>query len=70
MTTGSPRLNPPERLSGVPVPPEIEIAPGRPWLTVEETNRLIRQQGLSLAVAQAWVLDELAAVIELEPERE
>ena len=47
MTTGSPRLNPPERLSGVPIPPEIEIAPGRPWLTVEETNRLIRQQGLS-----------------------
>jgi len=70
MSASSPRLNPPEQLSGVPIPPQIEIAPGRPWLTVEETNRLIRQQGLSLAVAQAWVLDEIAAVIELDPERE
>lgn len=69
MTT-SPRLNPPELLSGVPDRPLIEIAPGRPWLTVAEVNRLIRQQGLSLAVAQAWVLDELAAVIRLPPERE
>lgn len=61
----SPRLKPPERLSGVPDPPVVEIAPERPWLTVEETNRLIRQQGLSLAVAQAWVLDEIVSVIEL-----
>ena len=61
----SPRLNPPERLSGVPDPPVVEIAPERPWLTVEETNRLIRQQGLSLAVAQAWVLDEIVSVIDL-----
>lgn len=61
----SPRLNPPERLSGVPDPPVVEIAPERPWLTVEETNRLIRQQGLSLAVAQAWVLDEIVSVVEL-----
>jgi hypothetical protein len=61
----SPRLNPPERLSGVPDLPVVEIAPERPWLTVEETNRLIRQQGLSLAVAQAWVLDEIVSVIEL-----
>ena len=63
----SPRLNPPERLSGVPDPPVVEIAPERPWLTVEETNRLIRQQGLSLAVAQAWVLDEIVGGIELPP---
>jgi dTDP-glucose 4,6-dehydratase len=26
----SPRLNPPERLSGVPDPPVVEIAPDRP----------------------------------------
>jgi len=70
MDRSSPRSNPPERLSGVPDPPLIEIAPGRPWLTVEETNRLIRQQGLSLAVAQAWVLDEIAAVIHVQPEAE
>jgi len=68
--SAGPRLNPPELLSGVPDRPLIEIAPGRPWLTVAEINRLIRQQGLSLAVAQAWVLDELAAVIQLPPQRE
>jgi parvulin-like peptidyl-prolyl isomerase len=70
MSSSTPRTNPPERLSGVPDPPLIEIAPGRPWLTVEETNRLIRQQGLSLAIAQAWVLDEIVAVIPLQPETE
>ena len=66
----SPRTNTAEPLSGVPDPPCIEIAPGRPWLTLAETNRLLRQQGLSLAVAQAWVLDEIAAVIELSAEEE
>jgi parvulin-like peptidyl-prolyl isomerase len=60
----------PEPLSGVPEKPEIEIAAGRPWLSVNETNRLIRQQGLSLAVAQAWVLDELVQAIPLSPEEE
>ncbi|WP_398325100.1 peptidylprolyl isomerase [Vulcanococcus sp.] len=66
----SPRLQPPERLSGVPDLPVVEVAPERPWLTVAETNRLIRQQGLALAVAQAWVLDEIVQVIELPPEEE
>lgn len=66
----SPRLHPPERLSGVPDPPVVEIAPERPWLTVSETNRLIRQQGLSLAVAQAWVLDEIVTTIVLSPSEE
>ena len=61
----SPRLQPPERLSGVPEKPVVEISPQRPWLTLEETNRLIRQQGLSLAVAQAWVLDEVVSEIAL-----
>lgn len=61
----SPRLEPPERLSGVPEKPVVEISPQRPWLTLEETNRLIRQQGLSLAVAQAWVLDEVVSGIDL-----
>lgn len=68
--SNSPRLQPPERLSGVPDAPVVEVAPERPWLTVAETNRLIRQQGLALAVAQAWVLDEIVQVIELPPEEE
>jgi parvulin-like peptidyl-prolyl isomerase len=66
----SPRFNPPERLTGVPEPPVVEVAPERPWLTVAETNRLIRQQGLALAVAQAWVLDEIVQVIELPADQE
>jgi parvulin-like peptidyl-prolyl isomerase len=60
----------PEPLSGLPEKPEIEIAAGRPWLSVNELNRLIRQQGLSLAVAQAWVLDELVQAIALPSEEE
>jgi parvulin-like peptidyl-prolyl isomerase len=47
----------------------IEIPPGRPWLSVDETNRLMRQQGLVLAVAQAWLLDEVARSVTL-PEAE
>jgi parvulin-like peptidyl-prolyl isomerase len=66
----SPRLQPPELLSGVPERPVVEISPERPWLTINETNRLIRQQGLALAVAQAWVLDEIVSTIEITPERE
>ena len=66
----SPRQATPEPLSGVPDPPVVEIAPERPWLTVAETNRLIRLQGLSLAVAQAWVLDEVVSTITLEPAEE
>ena len=66
----SPRLSPPEFLTGVPEKPEIEISPQRPWLTVAEVNRLIRQQGLALAVAQAWILDEIVNVIELPADLE
>ena len=32
----SPRLEPPERLSGVPEKPVVEISPQRPWLTLEK----------------------------------
>ena len=66
----APRQAMPEPLSGVPEQPEIEIAAGRPWLSVNETNRLIRQQGLALAVAQAWVLDELVQAAPLQPDEE
>ena len=66
----SPRLQPPEPLTGVPDTPLVEIAPERPWLTIAETNRLIRQQGLALAVAQAWVLDEIVSTIDIGAERE
>lgn len=70
LTGPAPRQAMPEPLSGLPEKPEIEIAAGRPWLSVNELNRLIRQQGLSLAVAQAWVLDELVQAIALPSDEE
>ncbi|MEB3331070.1 MAG: peptidylprolyl isomerase [Synechococcaceae cyanobacterium] len=45
---------------------QIEIPPGRPLLPVEELNRLIRHQGLGLAITQAYVLDEINAAMALE----
>lgn len=46
--------------------PQIEIPPGRPLLPVEELNRLIRHQGLGLAITQAYVLDEISAAMPVE----
>jgi parvulin-like peptidyl-prolyl isomerase len=48
----------------------IEMPPGRPWLGVDELNRLMRQQGLALAIAQAWVLDEVVRSVELSAAEE
>lgn len=59
----------PEPLSGLPETPEVEITPGRPWLSVNETNRLARRHGLGAALAKAWVLEELLEAISLpDPE--
>lgn len=63
--TAAPRSTMPEPLSGLPETAAIEIAPGRPWLSVNETNRLARLHGLGAALAQAWVLDELLEAISL-----
>ena len=49
--------------------PLIEIPPGRPWLSLAELHRLMRHQGLVLAIAQAWVLDEVVRSVPLsDPE--
>ncbi len=53
-----------------PDPAPIELKPGVPWASPSELNRLLRQQGLCLAVAQAAVFDEIAQAIELERELE
>lgn len=50
--------------------PVIELMPGVAWASVDELNRLMRQQGLCLAVAQAAVLDEIAQVIPLPHDEE
>ena len=50
--------------------PVIELMPGVAWASVDELNRLMRQQGLCLAVAQAAVLDEIAQVISLPHDEE
>ncbi len=64
------RTNLPEPLSGVPEIPVVELAHQRPWLTLSETNRLIRQQGMATALARAWVLDELVRAIPLDAKQE
>lgn len=55
----------PEPLSGLPETAEVEISPGRPWLSVNETNRLARRHGLGPLLAQAFVLDQLLDTIPL-----
>lgn len=52
----------------VPGAPLLEIPAGRPLLSVGEMNRLMRQQGLVLAVAQAIVLDQAVQAVDLLPE--
>ena len=37
----------------------IELKPGVAWTTATELNRIARQQGLCLAMAQASVYDEI-----------
>jgi parvulin-like peptidyl-prolyl isomerase len=48
----------------------LELMPGVPWASPDELNRLMRQQGLCLAVAQAAVLDEIARAISLDHQDE
>lgn len=57
-------------LTGVSAPRQIAIAPGHPLLSVEETNRLLRQQGVALALAQGLVLDRVAQIVSMQPEEE
>jgi hypothetical protein len=57
-------------LTGVSAPRQIAIAPQRPLLSVEETNRLLRQQGVSLALAQGVVLDRVARRVPMAEEEE
>jgi parvulin-like peptidyl-prolyl isomerase len=64
------RANLPEPLSGVPEQPLVELGYGLPWITLNEINRLVRQQGVASALARAWVLDELLRAIPLTPERQ
>ena len=50
--------------------PCIELHPGIPWASCSELNRLLRQQGLCLAVAEAAILDQICQAIALPPEEE
>ena len=49
---------------------EIELHPGTPFCTSEELNRIARQQGLCLAIAQATIFDEICRNIGLPKELE
>ena len=44
---------------------EIELHPGLPHCDVATLNRIARQQGLCLAIAQAWVYDEICQAVPL-----
>lgn len=70
MSQATLRTDLPEPLSGLPEQAVVELPPGRPWLTLSETNRLVRQQGLAPLLARAWVLDELARAVPLDPQRQ
>ena len=48
----------------------IELMPGVPWASPEELNRLARQQGLCLAIAQASVFDEICQAVTLSQDEE
>ena len=48
----------------------IELKPGVPWAAPETLNRLARQQGLCLAIAQAAVYDEICQAITLSGDEE
>ena len=45
--------------------PLIELKPGQPFCTPAELNRIARQQGLSFAMAQAVVFDEICQAVAL-----
>ena len=45
----------------------VELLPGTPFCSTQELNRIARQQGLCLAIAQAVVLDEICRVVALAP---
>ena len=48
----------------------IELKPGLAWIPATELNRIARQQGLCLAMAQASGYDEICQVIGLPEEIE
>ena len=49
---------------------DIEVFPGTPFCDVETLNRIARQQGLCLAIAQASIYDEICGAITLTAELE
>ena len=50
----------------MPEAASIELKPGIPFCGVAELNRIARQQGLCLAIAQATVLDEICQAVDLD----
>ena len=49
---------------------QIELKPGVPFCGIGELNRIARQQGLCLAIAQAAVFDQICQAVALESELE
>ena len=60
----------PDRKQATNKPGWIELKPGVPWAPPRYLNRLARQQGLCLAIAQASVYDKICQAIRLNKEEE
>jgi hypothetical protein len=56
----------PPAAPGPPPEQRIELLPGYPFCTPAELNRIARQQGLCLAIAQASVFDEICRAVPLD----
>ncbi len=55
---------------GVGSCPVVSLSGGRPLLTVDHLERLMRRHGLDLAIAQALVLDEILEAVPLPADQE
>ena len=47
---------------------EIELHPGTPYCDVATLNRIARQQGLCLAIAQGCIYDEICQAVPFQEE--
>lgn len=48
----------------------IELKAQIPLCSPEQLNRIARQQGLNVAIAQSWVLDQICHGVQLDPDQE
>jgi parvulin-like peptidyl-prolyl isomerase len=47
----------------------IQLSPGRPLLSADDINRMIRQRGFGQAIAQVFVMDEILRSVSLDDQQ-